>query len=346
MTLGAMNLAACGIVFFVVLVIGAVSTYAKPVYPTKTYKHLFFVVSAVTAFLFIFKIHLYSCNPWVIGSILLGLAVASPIAGRFESRRHGQAVYEANRFRGHLATNIFGAMFAFVVWWGARSVPGVSDTFANSLLGFDPQFRVMFPLSFVVPYVFVRWQQEDAFRKKDSKHEIDEEKESSREKKIVGFSLSHWHQRINFLHLVFATSVASTSGLLLLAHYMKAASDGRPAVPLWVIGAILFVLGFLFVCGSSWSRNSRAVYLTFLTGTPAALGMAIFWLSWFRANALRNYTMVALASFGYVFFCVEAVQADWARDGKRGCPPLHYFAPMVVALVIAMFLCIAYFSPR
>ena len=335
----------------IALVVGAALGLAEPVYPTRTYKGLVYVVFAVTTYLIIFNIPLYPGNLWVVGSILLGLAVAAPIAGRLESRHpsDGQAVYctkgEANRFRGHLVTNLCGAMTAFLLWWGARSVPGVAGTFANSLPYFNIAFRGMVPLSGAAAYLFVRWQQEDAFRKADSEHNnIDDEETSSREKKIVGFSLSHWHQRLNFLHLVFVTSVASTSGLFLLVHGMQAARVGLSAVSWLVIAAIFATLGFLFACGLKWSRDNRAVYLTFLTGAPAALGVAIFWLSWFRDNALRNFMMVAVAGIGYVAFCVEAVFADWARDKGPGRPPLHYFIPMTVSLVIAVFLGIAYFT--
>jgi hypothetical protein len=129
-----------------------------------------------------------------------------------------------------------------------------------------------------------------------------------------------------------------------MAYGMQATGIGLPAVSWLVIAAIFATLGFLFACGLKWSRDNRAVYLTFLTGTPAALGGAIFWLSCFRANAVRDATIVAVAGIGYVAFCVEAVFADWARDNRRGCPPLHYFVPMAVAVVISVLLGIAYFA--
>ena len=346
------NLVVPGIVCVITLVIGVAPSLTRPVYPRKTFNLMYYaVVFAFTTCFTTFNIPLYPVNPWVVGSILLGLAVAAPIAGRFESRRQpdGQAVYcttgKANRFPGHLLTNLLGAMAAFALWGVAHSVPGVANTFAESLPNFNIAFNLMLPVSAAAAYLFVRWQQEDAFRKHDRNHKIDQVNSSDRERKIVGFSLSHWHQRLNFFHLVFVTFVASMSGALLLAHGMQATRVGLPAVSWWlVIAAILATLAFLFACGAPKSRDSRAVYITFLTGTPAALGGAILWLSCFRANAVRDATMVAVAGIGYVIFCVEAVFADWARDNKRGRPPLHYFVPMAVAIVIAVLLGIAYFA--
>ena len=351
MTPVATNLVVPGIVFFIALVLLYAQNYARPVYPTETYKNLIVAVSAFTTFFTIFNISLYTLNPWLVGSILLGFAIAAPIAGYFESRRlpDGQDVYcTTDRFWGHLLTNLLGAMTAFALWGVVHSVPSVADTFVKSLSSVNILFNVMLPLSAVAAFLFVRTQQVDAFRKRDNQHNIDEGKspdeESDRENKIVGFSLKHWHQQLNFIHLVFATSVASASGLLLVAHGMQATGIGLPAVSWLVIAAIFATLGFLFACGLKWSRDNRAVYLTFLTGTPAALGGAILWLSCFRANAVRDATIVAVAGIGYVAFCVEAVFADWARDNRRGCPPLHYFVPMAVAVVISVLLCIAYFA--
>ena len=347
MTPVATNLVVPGIVFFIALVLLFAQNYARPVYPTETYKNLSVAVSAFATFFTIFNISLYTLNPWLVGSILLGFAIAAPIAGYFESRRpiDGQDVYcTTDRFRGHLLTNLLGAMTAFALWGFAHSVPSVADTFVKSLPSVNILFNVMLPLSAVAAFLFVRTQQVDAFRKGDNQHNIDEEQSSLREKEIVGFSLKHWHQQLNFIHLVFATSVASASVVLLMAHGMQATGIGLPAVSWLVIAAIFATLGFLFACGLKWSRDNRAVYLTFLTGTPAALGGAIIWLSCFRANAVRDATMVAVAGIGYVAFCVEAVFADWARDNRRGCPPLHYFVPMAVAVVISVLLGIAYFA--
>lgn len=347
MTQLATNLVARGIVIVIALVIQAALSFARPVYPKEAYNRLGYAVFALTACFTTANIPLYPGNPWVVGSILLGLAVAAPIAGYFESgcQPDGQDVYcTKERLPGHLLTNLLGAMAAFALWGVAHSVPGVADTFAKSLPHVDIAFNVMVPVSAAAAFLFIRWQQVDAFGKRDHEHNIDEGESSDQEKGIVGFSLRHRHQQLNFFHLVFVTSVASTSGLLLVAHGLQATGVGLPAVSWLVITAILATLAFLFACGLKWSRDNRAVYLTFLTGTPAALGGAIIWLSCFRANAVRDATMVAVAGIGYVAFCVEAVFADWARDNRRGCPPLHYFIPMAVAVVISVLLGIAYFA--
>ncbi|GEM_PF-7103339 len=351
MTPVATNLVVSWIVFFIPIGLLIVQNYARPVYPTERYRDLSVAVTAFAMFLTHFNISLYTLNPWLVGSTLLGFAIAAPVAGYFESGRtiDGKDVYcKTDRFRGHLLTNLFGAMTAFFLWGIVHSVPSVANTFVKSLPSVNILFNVMLPLSAVAAFLFVRTQQVDEFRKNDNQHNIDEgkssDKESDRENKIVGFSLKHWHQQLNFIHLVFATSVASASCLLLMAHGMQATGIGLPAVSWLVIAAIFATLGFLFVCGLKWSRDNRAVYLTFLTGTPAALGGAIIWLSCFKADAVRDGTMVAVAGIGYVAFCVEAIFADWARDNRRGCPPLHYFVPMAVAVVISVLLGIAYFA--
>jgi hypothetical protein len=98
-----------------------------------------------------------------------------------------------------------------------------------------------------------------------------------------------------------------------------------------VILTILATLSFLYACGAPWSRANKAVYLVFLTGTPAALGGAIIWLSWFRDDVIRDTAAVSIVGIGYVLYCVEVVLAT--RADKKDIH-VHYFAATGVAVVL------------
>jgi hypothetical protein len=330
------------------LVLKVIEEYAPPAYPTRVRKPLSIVIFGIAASFTVLHIPLYpaagSVDPWMIVGGLLAFATVSPFAGLLESRYRsdGQAIYSTgmlpgttNRFPGHLLTNISGAVVACAFWWVANSTAGFDQFVAK--FPYDAAVNVMVPLSAVAVFAFVRWQQVDACQ------DIDEAmKHPGGEATIAGFSLSHGHQLANVLHLIAATSIATISFLYLVAYGMEQARVGPPLAVSWqVVVTILATLGFLYACGGPWSRANRAVYLTFLTGTPAALGGAILWLSWFRDDTIRNTLMVSIVGIGYLLYCVEAVFADWAGDGR---PPLHYFSTIGIAVVLAVLLGTMYFA--
>lgn len=332
----------------IMVVLKIIEEKAPPVYPARIHKWLSIAIFFFTIIFTALHIPLYpaagSVDLWVIVGGLLVFATVSPFAGLLESkyRSDGQAIYSTgvlpgttNRFPGHLLTNVSGAIAAFTFWWVANSTAGF-DLFVAKF-PYDAAFNVMMPLSAVSAFALVRWQQVDACP------DVDEAmKHSGGEAKIAGFSLSHGHQLANVLHLIITTFIAATSFLYLVAYGMEQAKDGHPLAVSWqVFFTILATLAFLYACGGPWSRANRAVYLTFLTGTPAALGGAILWLSWFRDDAFRNILMVSIVGIGYVLYCVEAVMADWAGDGK---PPLHYFSAIGIAVVLAFLLGAVYFA--
>jgi hypothetical protein len=338
------------IITLIALALGAVPFFARPAYPAKIYTVLCFMVFAATPLVTFAHIPLYpppgSASPWAVAAVLLGLAVTAPIVGVGESMWSRQeVVFSNNRFLGHLRTNLFGALAASALWWVADSASGLAGplaTFPSS----DIVLNVMLPVSAGAVLQFVRWQQMDALGKVDDRtiDEVMRKDPKEGEGKIVGFSLRHWHQLANIAHLVAATFVASCSFLFLVAYAMKQTAGEHPVLTWPVVAAILLTLSFLYACGARGSRENKAVYLTFLTGTPAALGGAMLWLAWFRNGTFRDGAMALIGVVGYVLYCVEAVLADWARDEKEGRPPLHYFAPMTIAVVIAVLLGIAYFA--
>jgi hypothetical protein len=81
------------------------------------------------------------------------------------------------------------------------------------------------------------------------------------------------------------------------------------------------------------------VYLTFLTGTPAALGGAAIWLSWFQDDRTRNVVAAMVVGVGYVLYCVEAVLTG---RGPKEQVHLHYFAATGVATILAILLVAMY----
>jgi len=242
----------------------------------------------------------------------------------------------ANRFPGHLLTNVLGALAAAGLVWVARSTDGFdsfTDTFAN-----EAAFNVMLPLAVIVVFAFVRWQQVAVCVDLDDRVRKDE----AWEERIVGFSLRHWHQFLNLLYLIAVTFTATTTILYLFVHAMERAKAGRPLDLSWqIVLAIVVALSFAFVCGLPWSREHRAVYLLFLTGAPAALGAALVWLAWLRADAFRNVFALSIVVVGYVLYCVEVVLGNRSREEKL---ELSYFSAAAVALVLVMLVGVLYLS--
>lgn len=153
---------------------------------------------------------------------------------------------------------------------------------------------------------------------------------------IDGYSLRHWNQLTNTVHLVVITFVSSTTVLCLFSHAMTQAMRGEPLQLSWqMIIAVLGCLLYLCTCGLRGSREHRAVYLTFLTGTPAALCMAVVWFSLFRRDAVRDVVAVSVVVLGYVAYSVEVVLADRSRDGALR---LHYFSGVGFVLVLVTLL--------
>ena len=313
-------------------VVAVVQDYVPSAYPKWIHKTLKNVIAVFSIVFTGLGIAVYpAVRPWMVAAGLVVLAALSPLVGRLEAKYgpSGQAVYTKDRFRGHLLTNLLGAVVAYAFWSAARSSTGFEQFVTK-----DPRnaaFNVMLPFLCVVVFAFVRSQQLDVCPDLDNVPG-----ESKREAAIKGFSLAHVHQVLNVVHLIAVTFIASTSFLYLVAYGMRAAKDGHPlVVSCQIVFTMVATLSFLYACGGPWSRGNRAVYLTFLTGTPAALGGAAMWLSWFRDDPTRNTVAVLIVGAGYVLYCVEAVLTGRGPNEKVH---LHYFAATGVALVLAILL--------
>lgn len=124
-------------------------------------------------------------------------------------------------------------------------------------------------------------------------------------------------------------------------------------------GMTLFLV-FLLICGSPLLWQHRAVYLTFLTGTPGAIIAAMVWLWLLKSSFTRNLFAVLLVAVGYLLYCVLAVLglvygqsettgATSTSGGGSAGPPrdkveLFYFSAAIFALALTVLLGALYFS--
>jgi hypothetical protein len=299
------------------VLIGSVLHQCPPlVQPKWIQKVLSGVFTGITIILTFLGVSLYPAaeplSPLVVAILLVAFSLVPPFAGLLESkyRSDGQSIYSTNRFPGHVLTNILGALTASGFVWVAHSTNGFDEFVARFPHG--AAFNVMLPFAVFAVFYFVRWQQVDACP------DIDEAvKHPGWEDKITGFSLRQCSQLINVLYLIAVAFVATTTFLYLAAYGMEQAKAGQPLSVSWqVIFTIVVFLLFLHFCGLRWSRQYRAVYLAFLTGTPAALVGVIIWLSWYRNDKFRNIAAVLIVGFSYVGYCVEAVFDSLAKNEK------------------------------
>ena len=231
--------------------------YLPPVQPEGLKKVIMFVFGGIALFFTCIGIPLYPAGGPV-GTLVFAVglvvfALVPPIAGLLESkfRTNGQAIYStgvlpgtANRFPGHLLTNILGALASSACLWVAHSINGFDKFVAR--FPHDAAFNIMLPLSMITVFSFARWQQADACP------DIDEVvKHSGWEVKITGFSLRHWHQLTNVLYLIAVAFTATTTFVYLVAYGMVQAKAGQPLEVSWqIILVILVSLSFLYACGS------------------------------------------------------------------------------------------------
>jgi hypothetical protein len=322
--------------------------FSPPVRPERIRKIVGILIGVIALICTTFGLALYPAalrtSPvWIATGFVL-LSLLSPLAGLVESRvrKNGQAVYSTgivsgtpNRLPNHLITNVLGALAVAGLVWVVHSTNGF-DAFIAKFAD-DSAFNIMLPLATAVVFAFARWQQVNACPT------IDEPAtEAKREDLIVGFSLRHWHQLLNVLYLIIATFAATTAILCLLAFAMEQSKAGHPLTLSWqaVLGIVISLL-FVYACGSPWARDNRAVYLTFLTGAPAALCGILIWLSWFREGAARNIAALAVVGVGYPVYCVEAVLGSLSRGEKVH---LHYFTAAGIALILVILLSAMYAS--
>lgn len=309
----------------------------------KGISSLFFkIVAGLTLVLTAFKISvldaLLSFGPWGIALPLTLFGFAAPCAGLWEASRRGEPVFARARFRAHALTNALGGAIAGVMVWAAATTAGFDDF--NKSFGDEAAFNIALPLATTVAIAFARSEQE---RQAAGVVDLDgDEKDPSVERAVVGYSLRHIHQLLNTVFLASVVFVSGATMLYLFAQAISSAKQGSPltlSVP--VVVAVILVLGFFLACGLPNIRDSRTVWMTFVTGTPAAIAVALVWLGLFEKSAVRDVVITVTAGGAYVGYCVELVLAERAQGRSV---QFHYFSSVIILLVLTMLLGAVYLA--
>lgn len=316
--------------------------FAMPRAQPQTFQRVVVYVGTIGALLFtslnipLYHLVLY-VSPLVVFFALVLLAVVPPIAGLIEESRD-PGVFTKDRFVSHLATNIFGAVATAAFIWVGHRTPGF-DTFTVEFKS-EAAFNIVLPMTTAVILAYVRWQQINAYPALDRSIT---EGNSDWVDGIKGFSLRHIHQLTNAIYLIVVTFMGAGMILYLFAYTLEQAKAGQPLALTWqLVGAIVTLLAFLFACGLPGSRKHRAVYLTFLTGTPAAMLVSVVWLALLQESTARNLFALGIIVVGYVLYCAQAVLGSRTKDDDT--VQLHYFSAAAFAVSLTMLAGALYFS--
>jgi hypothetical protein len=256
------------------------------------------------------------------GIALASLGILPPIAGPIEAWLGGDPqIFQSDRFALHLITNLASVLAATALLGLIRSTSGFSG-FTNSFAD-KAALNCALPMATLSAFAYVRWQQREV---------------------LTGYSLSHLHQLANFVFLTAVLFTAATTVLYLYAFAIRQAKRGEPLPYSWQIGvAVVFSVAFFYLCGLvEWSPPVRAMNLTFLTGTPAALAAVLVFVSLLKPSTDRERFAIAFASLGYILYTVEVIFAS--RGAGEGLS-LYYFMPGVFALLLALLAGTLYRSP-
>lgn len=282
---------------------------------------------------------LFGWGIWGVTIALFVLAIVPPISGYIENkfRKNGPEVFAMDRFLSHLVTNLLGSLAVSAFVWAAISTPQF-DTFVASF-GDDAAFNIVLPLASAVALAFARSEQ----IKHSGGVDLDTAPADVAEQAITGYSLRHVHQLTNTIHLTVMVFVAGATMLYLFAQTMSSAKEGSPLEVSWqVVASVVLTLVFFLACGLPIIRkDSRAIWMTFATGTPAAMGIALVWLALFAEDTLRNAAIVLVLGGAYAAYSVEMILAE--RESKRKVEA-HYFASVVVTFSLLMLLGAIYVS--
>lgn len=273
---------------------------------------------------------------WSLAACFIAIALTSPMLGLLENRiRAPKVAYNPDSLPIHILTNLLGALLATATVGLARRFPGTSADalrFSN-----DESFAVFLPLSMLVVLYFAYAQQDTSTT--SATHAATT---AAADQKKYENSLLRWHQFANVLHLIIMTFVATTSFLYVLTVSMLHSRAGQP-LPFTIESALTLTLAICFVlaCGLPRARNSRSVYLTFLTGTPAILCVCILWISFFQDSLSRNVFAFSVTTLAYATY-VTLVVLDLRARGEQ--PRAHYFTALSFAILLALLIVGIYFS--
>lgn len=319
------------LILAIVIMVGAACVGPKAK-PAKICGRIYAIIGIATVALGTLNVPVYPAEiplpMWVMGAVLLVLAAAPPLLGLLENRvKRPRIAFGRGRFLGHIATNLLGGLLATGTILMSRRVSSMVDSsiaFTN-----DDLFNVFLPLCASVVLYFVYSQQEKQ-AEPDSEHKSPRSGVQNRYEN----SLSRWHQLANVIFLIAVTVSTLSSFVCVFAISMIHAREGNRLPFTWETAIVISaVLIFVLVCGFPGVRDDRSVYMTFLTGTPAVLCVAILWTTFFRDSTLRDAFIYIATTVSYVVY-VTLVILELRARGER--PRMHFFAPLAFALLLAI----------
>lgn len=240
----------------------------------------------------------WSLSPMVISLILLLMASLPPLVGLAEGRmsRRGAKVYESSRFVPHLLSNLVGAVAVIALVLAVQRV--VSGAGLAPQDGDQLTIDVTLPLAVLIILAFAVAEQ-DRVR-------VDPDRDGD----ISGYSLTHLHVLLNSLWLVI-TVFAGTSSVILLFEAQIARWDaGHPLSIPWVtLVAVLAGMAFVLTCGLD-RRHDSATYVTFATGAPGVLALAVAFLMRSESSGAPFYLLALTIVIGLVLSVVLAARME------------------------------------
>lgn len=222
----------------------------------------------------------------------------------------------------HLATNLCGAGIAATFLVLVRRTTGGEPVPSELLLS------VFLPMSLCAALYFVRSQQLSEIAHAGHGLSI---KSDPDESWFYENSLNRWHQFLNVIHLTVAAFVSTTSLFYAMGDTMRRVRAGSPPTMGWeTVVIVSLTMTFLILCGLPWKNQDRTLYRTFLTGTPAALCVAILWFGMYELTPARNIIAFSLVLAVYGIY-VALVAID---ERRHGAIQLFYFVSLAMLLVI------------
>ncbi|EAP97897.1 hypothetical protein JNB_13073 [Janibacter sp. HTCC2649] len=259
----------------------------------------------------------WSASSAMIALLVLLMAALPPLVGLAEGRlsRHGSKVYESSRFVSHLLANLVGAAAIVALVLAARRVAagaGAARQAAEQLT-----LDVTIPLAVLIALAFAVAEQQRV------------RLQPERNDDITGYSLLHFHAFLNSLWLAI-TVFAGTSSVILLLEVQIATWETGNAQPIpWVTFlAVLAGMAFVLKCGLEATHDS-ATYVTFATGAPGMLALAVAFLARSSSSGAPFYLLALTIVIGVVLSVVLALRME------RGYPWWVHVATSMVLMTTA-----------
>lgn len=304
--------------------------------PVEMQEKIIKILGVITLLLTYFEVPIFrsvlSVPPLILAPVLIALAVSSPLEGRREAKKYGDPeIFQPARFVNHIRTNLLGAAAAVLFIIAARWTPGLGQAVVKS--GNEAALNIVLPIVATVAFAFVRSQQVEKCPDLDQRLDRGD---ANWEAAITGVSLRHMHQRLNVAHLIVVMSTIATSILFMLSYTLKQARNATPSELSPILAAAFaLLLLFLAACGLPAMRQYKAVYWTFLTGTPVAVTVILIWLLSLRDDHFRNLYGSILISVSFIVYGVLSTRGG-IRKGRGDSEVYFYFVPILLVPLIVV----------